>query len=204
MRLLQPLLLTVACVSAVTAGELDSAARKVLVDHLQQSSSEFRESIKGLTPAQWNYKPSPEVWSVAECAEHIALTEDFLRDMIEHKILTSPASADRIAERKTRDGAVLKVITDRSFKAKAPEPISPKRQFGSPDEALRKFDASRKKTLALAKGRDDLREHAAPHPVPVLKELDAYQWLLYTSGHTMRHTAQIREVKASPGFPTGT
>jgi hypothetical protein len=33
--------------------------------------------------------------------------------------------------------------------------------------------------------------------------MDAYQWLLFLSGHTMRHTAQIREVKAGAAFPKG-
>jgi hypothetical protein len=94
---------------------------------------------------------------------------------------------------------VLKTITDRSFKAKAPEALQPKRQFSTPEAALQKFHEGRELTIAVAKNRDDLREHAGPHPV--FKELDAYQWLLYLSGHSMRHTAQIEEVKVSPGFP---
>jgi hypothetical protein len=77
--------------------------------------------------------------------------------------------------------------------------LKPTGQFSTPEAAVQKFQASRTKTFALAKSRDDLREHVGPHPV--LKEMDAYQWLLYLSGHTMRHTAQIEEVKADAGFP---
>jgi hypothetical protein len=189
-------------VAVLPAGDLDSAARKKLLDHLNQSSSEFHDSIKGLTAEQWNYKPSPEVWSVAECAEHIAVSEDFIRGMVENKVLASAASPDRVAERKLLDDKVLKMITDRSFKAQAPEPLKPTRKFATPDAAFKAFQDSRKNTIALAKSRDDLREHAAPHPA--FKEgLDGYQWLLFLSGHTMRHTAQIREVKENAGFPKG-
>ena len=32
-------------------------------------------------------------------------------------------------------------------------------------------------------------------------QMDLYQWLLMISTHGQRHILQIREVKASPGFP---
>ena len=49
----------------------------------------------------------------------------------------------------------------------------------------------------------DATPHAtlASRATPVLKEMDGYQWLLYLSGHSMRHTAQIQEVKADPKYP---
>ena len=31
--------------------------------------------------------------------------------------------------------------------------------------------------------------------------MDTYQWMLLVAGHSKRHTLQIEEVKASPGFP---
>jgi hypothetical protein len=201
MKFAQQILLATTVLASLSAAGLDQADRKALLDHLNQSSSEFRDSLKGLTAEQWNYKPAPEVWSIAECAEHIALSEGFLRELVEKKVLAAPASPEQAAERKAKDEKVLKMITDRSFKAKAPEPLKPTGQFGTPETALAKFQESRKETIALAKSRDDLREHAIPHPA--LKELDAYQWLLYLSGHTMRHTAQIHEVKANAGFPKG-
>jgi hypothetical protein len=199
MRLLHSILLVVSLVTTLSAGELDPADRKVLLDHLNRSSSDFSVSIKGLTSEQWNYKPAAGVWSIAECAEHIALSEDLMRDMIANKILTSPPVPERAADRKALDEKVQKMITDRSFKAKAPEPLQPSGRFNTPDAALKNFEQSRAKTISLANSRGDLREHAGPHPV--FKELDAYQWLLYLSGHTMRHTAQIQEVKTTAGFP---
>jgi hypothetical protein len=177
-------------------------ARKPLLDHLDRSSSEFLESIQGLTPEQWNYKPAADAWSIAECAEHIILSEDLIRDVIESKVLAAPATKPiAIEERKANDQKVLQMVTNRQFKAKAPEQLQPTRTIVTPEAAFKAFRNTRGKTVALAKSRSDLREHVGPHPV--LKELDAHQWLLYLSGHTMRHTAQIVEVKAAPGFPRG-
>lgn len=192
------LVLALSLVSAVAAG-LPDAERRVLTDHLAKSSQEFLSSVKGLTPEQWNFKAGPDRWSIAQCAEHIALSEDFLRGMIESKVLTAEPTPDKIAERKPLDDKVLQMIVDRSFKAQAPEPLQPTSKFGSPQATVEHFQQSRAKTAALAAARDDLRERAGAHPV--FKELDAYQWLLFLSGHTLRHTAQIQEVKASAGYP---
>jgi DinB superfamily len=192
------LALALSLVSAAAAG-LPDAERRVLTDHLAKSSQEFLSSVDGLTPEQWSFQAGPDRWSIAQCAEHIALAEDFLRELVENKVLTAEPSPERIAERKQLDDKVLAMIVDRSFKAQAPEPLRPVDKFGSPQAAVEHFTQSRAMTVALAQGRDDLREHAAENPA--FKELDAYQWLLFLSGHTLRHTAQIQEVKASPGFP---
>jgi hypothetical protein len=192
------LILALSLVSAMAAG-LPDAERQVLTNHLAKSSQEFLSSVQGLTPEQWNFKAGPDRWSIAQCAEHIALSEDFIRGIIESKILTAEPTPDRVAERKLLDAKVLPMITDRSFKAQAPEPVQPTSKFGSTQATVEHFQQSRAKTAALAASREDLRERAGEHPV--FKELDAYQWLLFLSGHTLRHTAQIQEVKASAGFP---
>src|SRR5260370_32223233 len=64
----------------VLAGEgtLTDSERSFLVEQLQLSRKAFLASIGGVTEAQWKFKASPTSWSVAECAEHIILSEDFL------------------------------------------------------------------------------------------------------------------------------
>ena len=190
-------LMIVSAVTSLLAADAGDE-RKSLLDHMSKSAQGFEHSIKGLTPEQWNFKPAPDVWSVAECAEHIVMTEDLLREMVTKKILASPTKTDRAG--RATDEEVLAMITNRSTKAKAPEILKPSGQFTDPSTALAKFEESRKKTLALANGDAEFRAHTAPHSA-LKKDLDAQQWLLYLSGHTMRHTAQIQEVKANSGFP---
>jgi hypothetical protein len=151
-----------------------------------------------LSDAQWTFKPAPEKWSVAETAEHIAAAEDFLMDRVTDKVVKAPARTEA-ANLKEIDDFVLTAIADRTSKVKAPEPLMPTKRFGSPAETMKHFQASRAKTLKFVTETKDLREHAVESPLK--KVLDAYQWVLFVSAHCERHTKQILEVKADPGFP---
>lgn len=183
--------LTLAAAAPLKAGENDA---KVLRTHLRKSEDAFLASVRGLSEAQWSFKAAPDRWSIAECAEHIAASEDFLRGIVETKVLASPAPVgERVSDEK-----VLGFIIDRTSKFKAPEPVQPKKSFGTPAETVKHFKESREKTFGVAK-RKDLRDHAGDHPA--FKQIDAHQWLLFLSGHTLRHTAQIEEVKATAGYP---
>jgi len=55
----------------------------------------YKEECSGgyqrLSEAQWNFKPAPDRWSVAQVMEHIAAAEDFIRGMVKEKIMMAPA-----------------------------------------------------------------------------------------------------------------
>jgi hypothetical protein len=177
----------------LTTAELERATA-----HLNRTSAAFLASTKGLSEAQLSFKPGPTRWSVAEVSEHIAAAEDFLMGMIQEQVMKAPARTEP-ANLKEIDDFVLMAITDRTKKATAPEPLVPTKRFGSADGASNHFKESRAKTLAFLKNTKDLRGHAVDSPLG--KKLDAYQWVLFISGHTERHTKQIDEVKADPAFP---
>ena len=63
---------------AADGGKLNDAERALLLDQLETTKTNFIASLNGLSQAQWKFKPAPEVWSVAEVAEHLVLAEDFL------------------------------------------------------------------------------------------------------------------------------
>jgi len=58
---------------------LSPAERDHAVAELESSRKVFLEATSGLSEAQWNFKPAPDRWSIAECAEHIGVTEAFIR-----------------------------------------------------------------------------------------------------------------------------
>lgn len=175
---------------------------KFLVNYLTQTQKDFLKSIDGLSEAQWKFKPAPDRWSVAEVAEHIALSEDMFGDNITGKILKTPAAtAEQKAKTQGLEEKILQGIPDRTNKFKAPEQLQPASKFASAKEAAKAFNARREAHIALAKGtpESELRSHVSgPSP---LGDLDAYQWMLFMATHTKRHTAQIEEVKADPAFP---
>lgn len=188
---------------ADSAQTLSQEERDRAVTELEGSKKAFLDATKGLSPAQWNFKPAPERWSVAECSEHIALAEGFIFSLVSEKMMKAPANPEKRGAAKGKDELILKILQDRSHKATAPEPIDPAKHGSMTlQESIKLFQESRTHTIEYVKTtQEDLRDHLFDHPVPAIGTLDGYQWILLISGHTRRHTAQILEVKADPNFP---
>jgi hypothetical protein len=192
------------CLAALTAaaafaGTLEQGERDRAMSHLHATRKMFLDSVDGLTEAQWNFKPGPDRWSIAECAEHIALSEDALFEMLRQTV-KSPAAPEKKAAARGKDEMILKALPDRSVKAKAPEMLQPKRRWPDRAELLAHFKQSRDRNIAyIQTTEDDLRSHFSENPF--LKTIDAYQVMLMLSAHSERHTLQILEVKADPKFP---
>ena len=182
---------------------LSQAERDKAVAELEGSKKAFLDATKGLSDAQWNFKPAPERWSVKECAEHIALSEGFIYGVITEKIVKAPANPEKREAAAGKDDRIVAMLQDRSHKGTAPEPIDPaKNPPMTGDAAVKLFLDGRAHTIDFVKTtQDDLRNHLFDHPVPAIGTLDAYQWVLFISGHSRRHTLQILEVKADPNFP---
>jgi hypothetical protein len=181
---------------------LTQEERDKAVAELEGSKKMFLDATKGLSAAQWNFKPSPERWSVAECANHIALSEGFVFGLVTDRVLKSPATPEKRETTKGKDELIVKMMQDRSHKATAPEQIDPTKKPMKPEESVEAILDSHAKIEDFVKTtQEDLRDHMFDHPVPAIGTLDAYQWLLLISGHTRRHTLQILELKADPNFP---
>lgn len=196
--ILAPLAVLIAWTSApaepLTQNEHDRA-----MSHLHSTRKVFLDSVADLSDAQWNFKPSPARWSIAECAEHIAVAEDALFEMVQ-KMVASPAEPEKKAAVRDKDEAVLRLVPDRSAKFQAPEFLTPKRRWPDRATLLSHFKQSRDRNIRyLETTQDDLRSHFLDHPA--MKTLDAYQWMLLLSAHCERHTRQIEEVKTDPNYP---
>ena len=193
------LLLCVALIGQAPAAATPLAAsdRTLAIKYLDQTKQAFLKSIDGLSEAQWTFKASPDRWSIAEVAEHIAISESTILGLITEKILKGPVATTKSP---TADERVIAMVTDRSVTAQAPEMLRPTNRWATRDALTKDFVAARQKTVDyVTSTTDDLRGHISPHPM--LKELDAYQWVLLLAAHSARHTAQIEEVKAAPGYP---
>jgi hypothetical protein len=183
---------------SVSAEPISKGDREFGMNALNASRKLFLDSVAGLSEAQLNFKPAPEKWSIAEVAEHIALSEDYIFQA-SGEALKAPAR-EKMADPGKVDEKILAAIPDRSVKATAPEPLRPHNQFKTTADAVAAFTTSRDAHINyLSETQDALREHYFKNPV--FGDLDALQWILFMSAHTQRHVAQINEVKASPGFP---
>lgn len=191
------LLLIMGAAAAASAQEVTQAEKDRALQYLETTKKNALEATKGLSEAQWNFKPGPDRWSVAQVMEHIAAAEDFIRDMTKEKVMTGPAGEAGRDVKKT-DEAVLAMVPDRTHKAQAPEALVPSNRFGSPEGAIKHFVESRAATEDFLKNTAGLRDHVMDSP---LGKLDGYEFVLFIAAHSERHTKQINEVKADANFP---
>lgn len=198
-RLLLTLLVVTGMAGTLNDASIGSKERKFAVQHLKETKTNLLKSVKGLSEAQLNFKPAADRWSVKDCFYHITLVENGLWAMFEATMKT-PATPEKRSEIKVTDEEIVKMISNRSQKAKAAEPFLPaKASWQNMTEAIAAFKASRGEHLKYVKNTtEDLRNHVFQLP---FGSIDGYQFLLFMSAHADRHTQQINEVKADPNFP---
>jgi hypothetical protein len=189
-------LVLMAGAAAASAQEVTQAEKDKALQYLELTKKNVLEATKGLSEAQWNFKPAPDRWSVAQVTEHIAAAEDLIRGVLVEKVMTAPGEPGR--DVKKTDEAVLAMVPDRTHKAQAPEPLVPTNRFGSPEGAIKHFVESRASTEDFLRTATGLRDHVTDSP---MGKLDGYEFVLFIAAHSERHTKQINEVKADPNFP---
>ncbi len=181
---------TIIADTGLTTEQITTASR-----HLSVTRAFLIESVSGLSPAQWDFKPFPDSWSIAENVEHIVLIETGIHSIIEslsHAPEVAPA-----ANRSEMDDFILNEIPKRSRKGNSPAHALPTHRWSGP-EGLQQFMQVRERGMRLLLTQR-LRTSVFPHPI--FGPWDSYQWLLAAASHGARHTAQICEVKTGPGFP---
>jgi len=183
--------------TSILGQNVTTAEREKGLRYLEETRIGVIEATKGLSEAQWKFKPAPDRWSIAEIVEHIALVEEIVIQNVCAQFANAPAGAAG-RDPQPVDQLILAKVPDRSTKYQAPPPIRPTGRW-TPNEALQHFLAARIETDAFLRSSQDLRGHVVNHPV--FGALDGCQWVLAAAGHAERHTKQILEVKGDPNFP---
>lgn len=163
--------------------------------YLEDTRNVLVDAIVGLSAQQWEFKPAPDCWSIAEIVEHLVIIEGRVHGII-LKIGDAPEPPPDW-DRAEMDARILREVPDRSSKIQAPPVLCPTEAW-SRTEALERFFKTRERTIQLL-AAPSLRGHVLPHPIMGL--WDGYQWLVAAGAHGMRHTGQILEVKSAPNFP---
>jgi len=183
----------------VNGDTLTAAERKFAIDYYRQTERRLLDDVSGLSAAQLHFKADSSRWSVAECVEHIALSESLIWQWIQGAA-KQPAAPEKRSEVKMTTEQLIQALTDRSKKMSAPEFLKPENKFPDTQAALSAFMSRRDSTIRyLGTTNDDLKDHFITHPV--YGTVDLYQGLVMLAAHSARHTLQIEEVKANPNFP---
>jgi hypothetical protein len=173
----------------MTAGE-----RQRLVAHFEMTEAWLVSEVSGLSDAQLRYRTTPDSWSVMDVVEHLAIAEPQywkqLQDSL--KAPVQPGYKPQVT-----DAAILWYGIDRTNRTTTGEARVPKGTYPSVKESLAAVRTLRATMLEAARtSQEDFRSRPL-----VDANQDVYQWFLMISSHSMRHILQIREVKASEGFP---
>ncbi|NVK85003.1 MAG: DinB family protein [Cytophagia bacterium] len=188
------------CGSLMAQTPLTKEEKDFAIKYLNEATKELEQTVKGLSEAQLKYRPDANSWSVEDCLKHLTISEaNIWAGFVEAALQQEPDPSKR-SEVKASDEMILGMIESRDQKVQTSESFQPVNKEGDFKTVLKEFKSLRAAHLKwLKKTDEDLRNRYAQTPVGTI---DAYQGVLFISGHVKRHTAQMKEVMASEGFPS--
>lgn len=179
--------------------KLSTEDREMILKHLSETKEHLTETLNGLTSTQLNFKPSETSWSIAECVEHLALTEKTFIQLVNKSVSDGPKP-----ELKNtlvfQDEQIMPMISDRSQKVSTSEPFIPSGQFGSTDETLDAFLETRNELMFYAQSTEDDLRNRYITDLP-FGTVDGVQFIVFIAGHTERHVLQMKEVMGNEAYP---
>ena len=133
------------------------------------------DAVSGVTEESARRVPAPGRWSVLECVEHVAVSEDYLFGQI---------AASQVSEvpmiNKQRESLIMAAGLDRAKKIQSPDVGQPAGRFSTLGTAVEHFRATRRRTMQFVETcSEDLRCKITAHP--------------------HRHAKQIEEIKEQLG-----
>jgi hypothetical protein len=171
--------------------------------YIEQTRDGLLGSTKLLTSAQWEFKPGPERWSIAEIVEHVAAVQERVIARIQQNLASAPPPPPE-QNCEVVDIIVISQIPVRL--SKFPSPIPVERRFDHAG-AVRRYTENCAALSEMLTSTPGLRDHALESaPLKAISKgaysvMDGYQWILAAAAHAERHTKQVLEVIADCAFP---
>lgn len=185
---------------------LSAEERGELLEMIDGSRDRVLALIGGLSDEQWTYKPNPDRWSVAECTEHIVLSQRALLQAAQAALAGEP-DPEWHERTNSKNDLLRQLLPNRQpfgrGGATAPQEIRPSGTWDRA-RAIREFYTVQGEVVAFVETLPEdspLKEHTFENPFPIFGWLNAYDWLIYIPLHTERHSRQIEEVQADEGYP---
>ena len=174
----------------------------------EQLSADADTLAAPLTHEQFTWRAGPEIWSIAQCIDHLNATARFYLPYLDEAI------ADAIRRglyaegpfTYRRLGRIVVAVTEppSRIRGKA-RPVLQPRDPRRPEEVMPAFRAYQVQYVDRLRQANGLDLARASVRTPFARWL----WMSLGSGfalmaaHERRHLAQARKVRAMPGFPAG-
>lgn len=190
------LLLTITVSSQKLWTETD---RKYLVDNLQRTRDALIKETENLTEVQWNFKESPDRWSIKQVVEHIDIWELLLINEVSDA-LSSGLQAE-LSKTAKPDSIYLGFIMEEKLHVATDytKPFTYAVPMGLNDGKTNVawFLKMRNESIAyLNTATEDLRGYNLKAGRPTVHQL-----YIIIFGHTERHLRQVRKIKANSNYP---
>jgi len=170
-----------------------------LWNDLDTVRADVLREVEGLSQAQADWKPGERDWSVGEIVDHLTMAE-IATGKLTTKLTREAEAAGTLAPFPPDLTALTPLEPGPAAGAEAPPVVWP--TAGKPiGELIAAMKATR------ARSRSSIEKLATVDPRALvfkhfrLGDLDLSQWWTLQARHDGIHLAQIRDVKASAGFP---
>jgi hypothetical protein len=185
--------LALSTIASLRSAEMTPSERSHLVAHLEMTGSWLVDEVSNLSQKQLDFRPSASAWNIMEVLEHLVVVGPIYWSDLQ-KSLKGPAAKRLLT---SEDADILWYGIDRTRRETAIPAERPPGKLRDLQEGLKAYRAQHTRLVDYAKTtKDDLRSHYVER-----QGCDAYQWALLITTHDQRHILQIREIKASDGFP---
>jgi hypothetical protein len=176
---------------------LDRACR-----YLDQTKNGILGALRNISEPQWRFKPGPNRWAIVEIVEHVAAVQELVLGPLQERLNNAPVTPLQPGYRLV-DDIIIYQFPNRLRTLPSPLPPANGLMLSEARTRLSANYAARSGRLEARGLRDRAIDSA---PLKAVTEgaydtMDGYQWILAAAAHTERHTKQILEVMAEPGFP---
>jgi hypothetical protein len=80
--LISGLLFSISAIASTAPQDATPEERQKALDYLADTNRGLFDSVRGLSDAQWSFKPAPDRWSIAEVVEHITVIQDVVSGIL--------------------------------------------------------------------------------------------------------------------------
>jgi hypothetical protein len=177
------------------------------VRQIEAVNLDARDLIAGLSDAQFNWRPAPGHWSIAECLDHLTVTGRELTERIKEAI-SDARSRGLLSRGPFRYGLIGNMVVrsmepPAKLKFKAPKIFKP-RPDQTLEQVVRDFFAAQDEVLKLIREANgiNLARAKVTSPVTRLMKLSLGQAFSLIATHERRHLWQAHQVKNNSTFPS--
>lgn len=185
------------------AAELEEYRRQ-----FERIKEDARSLVAGLSDAQFNWRPQPGAWSIAECLAHLNVAGQMYLPVVDRRI-KGAREGGLVGAGPYRHGLLGKVIVRTAepparLKFKAPKSFTPMPEhlLSVIEPAFMSLQEQFVARLRAANGLD-LGRVKVVSPASRFIRLTLGQTFALLAAHERRHLWQARQVRNHPGFPLG-